>query len=74
MTYEYRCQSCAATFEVQATLAEKQAGLHPVCPQCHSPQVAQRFASIGVLRGGVGSSMGGCGPAAGPGCCGSFRI
>lgn len=74
MTYEYRCRGCGAAFEVQATLAEKQAGLRVICPQCHSPQTVQRFDSIGVLRGGFGSLAGGCGPAAGPGCCGPLRI
>lgn len=70
MIYEYRCQACEAGFEVQATLAEKEAGLHPVCPQCGSLQTTQRFTSVGILRGGSGAlPAAACGPGAGPGCC-----
>lgn len=70
MIYEYRCQDCGRLFEVQATLAEKEAGLHPACPECRSPQTAQRFASIGILRGGnPGMPMAACGPGARTGCC-----
>lgn len=70
MIYEYGCQACGGVFEVQATLAEKEAGLRPACPQCGSPQTAQRFTSIGILRSGTRvRALTGCGPGAGPGCC-----
>ena len=70
MIYEYRCQECGRIFEIQATLAEKEAGLHPVCPQCRSPQTTQQFGSIGIMRGATpGMPLAACGPGARTGCC-----
>ncbi len=75
MTYEYRCRECGTMFDVTATIAQKEAGLHPECPSCGSKQAAQVFGAIGVLsgtRGGPARGFGGmpgCGPDMGPGCC-----
>ena len=74
MTYEYRCRECGEVFDVTASVAEKEAGLHPECPSCGSKKAAQVFGAIGILSAtGTGSGGGpfgmpGCGPGAG-GCC-----
>ena len=70
MIYEYRCQECGTVFEVSATLAEKEAGLHPACPLCRSPVTVQRFATIGIVRGGsAGLPAAACVPGGRTGCC-----
>jgi putative FmdB family regulatory protein len=70
MIYEYRCQECGTVFEVSATLAEKEAGLHPACPSCRSQLTVQRFASIGIVRGGsAGLPAAACLPDGRTGCC-----
>jgi putative FmdB family regulatory protein len=75
MTYEYRCGECGMMFDVTASVAEKEAGLHPKCPSCGSKRAAQVFGAIGVLsgtRGGSSRGFGGmpnCGPDMGAGCC-----
>ncbi len=73
MIYEYRCQKCGQHFEVRATLAEKEAGLKPVCPRCRTQRTEQVFTRVGLAFGRDGSvpptfSGGGC---CGPGGCGS---
>lgn len=72
-TYEYVCSECKNKFDVYATLAEKEKGLKPECPNCHSKKTIQVFGSISVIGGSKGGfnpgSMPGCGPTAGPGCC-----
>jgi putative FmdB family regulatory protein len=66
-TYEYLCAKCGASTEVMATVAEKEAGLKPVCPACGSTKMVQSFGQISVLgRGRSGPS--GCTPRSG--CCG----
>ncbi len=76
MTYEYRCKDCAQTFEVTATIAEKERGLHPRCPHCGSEKISQVFTAVGVLLDSGGRPPGGsvnapaCGPGFGAGCCG----
>ncbi|WP_324717452.1 zinc ribbon domain-containing protein [Carboxydochorda subterranea] len=74
MIYEYRCKQCSKRFDVHATLAEKEAGLSPVCPSCGSTDVARLFGNIMVLRssrGGDGDAGsgddGGLGDGGGPG-------
>ncbi|RMF87503.1 MAG: zinc ribbon domain-containing protein, partial [Nitrospinota bacterium] len=42
-TYDYQCQNCGQMFEVFATLQQKQAGLQPECPECHSTKTQQAF-------------------------------
>ena len=73
MIYQYQCQDCGQSFEVQATLAEKEAGLNPQCPRCRSEEAEQVFTGIGMLFSKAGSGQnfrgGGCGPLCGPGPC-----
>ena len=70
-TYEYACIKCGAKTDVFATLSEKEAGLKPVCPSCGSKKMVQFFGQINVLGSPRGlSGPSGCGPMAGPGCCG----
>jgi len=72
MIYVYRCQKCGQYFEVRATLAEKEAGLKPVCPRCQAQRAEQVFTRVGLAFGRGGStpqtfSGGGCcGPLGGP--------
>ena len=69
-TYEYECRKCGTKSDVFATIAQKEAGLKPVCPVCGSRKMAQVFGLniLGASRSWGGSS--GCGPGAGSGCCG----
>jgi len=75
MIYEYRCKECGNVFDVTASIAAKEAGLHPECPSCGSKKAAQVFGAIGILsgtRGGMSGGLGGmagCGPDMGAGCC-----
>lgn len=70
--YDYKCEQCQTVFEVRATIKEKEVGLEPECPVCHGKQTQQIITAGLVIRGGgsAGFSMPGCGPGAGPGCCG----
>lgn len=69
--YNYQCEQCFEVFEVRATFKEKEAGLEPECPNCHSQETRQMITAGLVLRGSDGASLSlpGCGPNAGPGCC-----
>jgi putative FmdB family regulatory protein len=69
--YDYHCEKCDEVFEVRASIAEKQAGLTPVCPKCHNSKTKQVLTAGLVIRGGDGASLPfpACGPNAGPGCC-----
>lgn len=71
MIYAYRCEHCGKQFDVQATLAEKERGLHPRCPDCNSREVLQDFSGVGILTrsGGGGAAPPFCGPGSGAGCC-----
>lgn len=63
--YEYACRDCADHVEVRATIAEKEAGLEPMCPRCGSASM-QRLLTVFATR-----SAGAPAPAAsGGGCCG----
>ena len=72
--YAYQCEQCEEVFEVRATIKEREAGLHPACPQCQSTHVKPKITAGLVVHGSDGgrlaSSPRGCGPNAGPGCCG----
>ncbi len=75
--YDYQCKGCEAIFEVRATFKEKEAGLEPECPECHSKRTRQLLAPGLFLRHSVdGASLAlpTCGPNAGAGCCGGERI
>jgi len=71
--YEYFCQECEENFEIKATLQEKERGLKVNCPICGSNKAIQVFGGIAIFSKGAGrgsfSSMPGCGPVCGPGCC-----
>jgi putative FmdB family regulatory protein len=76
MTYAYRCKDCGKTFEIYATIEEKKAGIHPVCPRCKSKETSQVFGGFSIMTGSGGGSSGGfggmppgCGPGMGAGCC-----
>jgi putative FmdB family regulatory protein len=49
--YEYQCDGCGRKFDVIATLAEKDAGLHPVCPKCGLGRTRQVFGRFTLLTG-----------------------
>lgn len=71
--YDYQCQRCQTVFEVRATFKEKEVGLDPECPQCHSKKAHQLLSSGLFLRHsneGESLKLPVCGPNAGPGCCG----
>lgn len=69
--YEYICTECGEKVEVQATIAEKEKGLKVICPKCGSKKMAQVFGSFMVISSSSSkNNPSGCGPQAGPGCCG----
>ncbi|MFQ5859813.1 MAG: zinc ribbon domain-containing protein [Anaerolineae bacterium] len=72
-TYDYQCRDCEHGFEVRATFKQKDAGLRPECPECHSTDTQQAFRSMMFIRSSDGASvvpmLMGCGPNMGPGCC-----
>ena len=71
--YDYQCQDCLVIFEMHASFKEKEAGLHPECPQCHSPETRQVLTAGMLLHIGgdvAAAKMSACGPNAGTGCCG----
>jgi putative FmdB family regulatory protein len=47
--YEYRCDDCGKKFDFIATIAEKETGLHPVCPKCGAKDCRQVFGRVTVL-------------------------
>jgi putative FmdB family regulatory protein len=68
--YDYQCKKCGETFEVNATIKEKVAGLKLVCPKCGGHEARQLITAAVTLHGGKEFSPPVCGPNAGPGCCG----
>jgi putative FmdB family regulatory protein len=69
-TYAYRCEECGRRFDVQASFAEKQAGLEPACPSCEGMRVKQVITAGLLIRSGPRSGISsGCAPNAGSGCC-----
>ncbi len=71
-TYDYLCQECGHAFDVASSISEYSKGLSPHCPQCGSPRAIRTFTNIQVLtaRANAPQRFAGCGPSAGPGCCG----
>ncbi|MEO0071428.1 MAG: zinc ribbon domain-containing protein [candidate division WOR-3 bacterium] len=49
--YEYKCENCGKRFDIVATLAEKEAGLNPTCPDCGGTKVHQIFGRFTVIGG-----------------------
>ena len=68
--YDYKCNQCQNIFEVRASFKEKEAGLQPECPECESPDTQQVITAGLLLFGSGNGGLPGCGPSAGPGCCG----
>lgn len=48
--YDYQCNQCQYVFEVSASLKEKETGLQPACPQCHSLDTLQVLTAGTVLH------------------------
>ncbi len=69
--YDFRCSRCGDVFEVHASIKEKEAGLLPECPRCHSQETRQLISSVLMIRasGGAAPPFPACGPDDGPGCC-----
>lgn len=69
--YNFQCEQCSEIFEIRASFREKELGLKPECPKCHSEKTRQMITAGLVLHGSNGASVSlpGCGPSAGPGCC-----
>ena len=68
--YVFACEECGNTYELNASIKEKEVGLKPKCPQCFSDHSRQLItASFSIRGGGNGNvTFGGCNP--GGGCCG----
>jgi len=71
--YDFHCEHCDEDFEVRASIRDKEAGLKPECPKCHSQKTRQVITAGLVIRGGDSASLSfpACSPNAGPGCCGT---
>lgn len=72
--YSFHCEQCTTTFDVRASIQEREAGLQPPCPKCTSRDVQQVITAGLLLHSNAGDRRAGpavvCGPNAGPGCCG----
>ncbi len=64
--YESECTQCKKKFEVFATLAQKEKGLAPRCPNGDSDQVRGVFDTLVLISHGSETSA----PSAGGSCCG----
>jgi len=70
-TYEYICMNCREKTEILASISEKEKGLKLSCPKCGSKKMVQFFGRVNIGRASTGlGGAPGCGPMAGPGCCG----
>lgn len=67
--YDFKYAECDEVFEIRASIQEKEAGLKPDCPKCHSHK-AQQVLTTGLVmqQGQTGRAQ--CDPNAGSGCCG----
>lgn len=69
--YEYICMNCREKTEILSSISEKEKGLKLSCPKCGGKQMVPLFGRINVGRSSKGvGGVSGCGPTAGPGCCG----
>jgi putative FmdB family regulatory protein len=72
--YTFHCEECETTFDVRASIQEREAGLQPPCPKCTSRAVQQVITAGLLLSSNAGDRRTArpsvCGPNAGPGCCG----
>ena len=72
--YAYQCEQCEKVFEMRATFKEREAGLNPECPICHTTQVKPKITAGLVVHGSDGGSISSSGLACGcgrGGCCGA---
>lgn len=69
--YDFQCDECQSNLTIRASFKEKETGLEPACPQCHSKKTRQVITDGLFMRDREGTSSGlpSCGPNAGPGCC-----
>jgi len=75
-TYVFQCLDCQESFDVRASMREKEAGLAPECPRCNGPHVRQLITGTFVVGSNrppnplptTGRGCWGGGP--GSGCCG----
>ena len=73
--YAFQCEQCHHTFDVRASIREREEGLAPICPHCHAHE-SQQVITTGFMLRGVDSAnrqpspASSCGCGAGPGCCG----
>jgi putative FmdB family regulatory protein len=51
-TYTYKCADCSNTFDVQATIQEKEEGKGSkfICPKCRSENIRQEFSVTNFIR------------------------
>ena len=66
--YEYRCNDCAAVYEVMRPMAERE--LAAVCPGCESRASMPLISRVGMLMAGQPGVSDRPGPSAAGGCCG----
>jgi putative FmdB family regulatory protein len=66
--YDFHCDQCGTVFEIRATIKQKEAGLEPECPQCHSHD-ARQVITAGLMVHGTGGTSGPASCCGGPGCC-----
>ncbi|HEY7928270.1 MAG TPA: zinc ribbon domain-containing protein [Candidatus Dormibacteraeota bacterium] len=67
--YEYRCNDCAATFEVLRRMGDRE--LAALCPSCESRASMPLISQVAVTRAGAGAAATAAPPATGSGgCCG----
>jgi putative FmdB family regulatory protein len=74
-TYDYICQQCFETFDIQISIAEYAKGVSPKCPKCGALDTLRAFSPVHVVTGKTApqnvprpDSGGGC--CGGSGCCG----
>jgi putative FmdB family regulatory protein len=73
--YDFRCKECDHQFTIRASFAEKDAGLHPICPTCEAVETEQLLTAgvlIGAKTGGASMPlpMAASGPSCGCSSCG----
>jgi len=72
--YNFQCDDCETIFDVRASFKEKEAGLKPECPQCHSQNAHQRISAGWFVVSDQNSAnvaqAPSCGCSPGGGCCG----
>jgi putative FmdB family regulatory protein len=66
--YEYRCQSCSATFELLRSMADRQ--LAAVCPRCEGRTTLPLISRV-ALHAGAPATVPGPAPRPSGGGCGS---